>query len=875
MRFLSNLWFRLRALLRPRTMERELKDEFAFHLEMEARKLAAGGLSPEAAAREARLRFGYDTAERERARDNWGIGMARDFLADLRHAFRQLRRRPAFSLLGIVTLALGLGATVGLSGVVRSVLLRPLPVTDEASLRVFWSAWNWRGSEFDYLQERIRVFSRLAAYSANGTTLRTDAASSVLLAGISSAELFEVIGARPLMGRTFAKDEDRPGAEPVAVLSYGVWQQELGGDPAILGKRIVLDGAPTTVIGVMPRGFYFPTPEYRLWKPLLLDPASGQYAGTGWLVIVGRVKPGTAEPAVNQEIQRLATALGERFTYPAAWDKTRNAGSTPLRTDLVGDTGPALLLLLGAGVLLLLMACANVAALVLARTTDRTHEMALRAALGAGRGRLARQIVTESLAFSLLAGGLGLGLALAGFQVLVRSLPLQNGLAAAVALDWTAFLAAFLLSVAVALGVAAVPVRSLLRGRLQGLSNERGSRGPGRGTGRVHAALVGSEAAVAVLLVVGAMLLIRSVGQLLAIDLGLDPRNVAAVEVTAYGRDLTDADRWRLFRELEARAAGITGVSSVGLVTRLPLRDFGWQGTVQVLSNPDLQGPAAPNALYRPVSPDYLATLGLGLVKGRGIEPGDRAGTRRVGLVSRSFAERAWPGQDPLGKLLRTGVGGDSAAISVVGVVEEAKVRSISGTNPFVLYVPLEQTRAVQDGQVLLLKTARPLDQVVTEVRAIVREIDPRAALARVTTMEQVVEGALAEPLRLRFFLTLFGGLALLLGVVGVYSVVSYSVAQRQTEFGVRMALGATQRQVLKHVMGRGLLPVALGTVAGIVGAVALARVASRFLYGVSATDPLSMLTAGLALLLSGVVAALVPAWRAARVSPVESLRSN
>jgi predicted permease len=855
-------------------MERELRDEFAFHVEMETRKLVAQGLTPAAAAREAQARFGGQVGERERARDSWGVNVVKDFAADLRHAFRQFRRKPGFSVLGILTLALGLGATVGLTGVVRSVLIRPLPVSDEGSLRVFWSPFDWRGVEFDYLRERIRAFSSLAAYSSDGTTLRTEAASSVLLMGVTSAELFEVIGARPLMGRTFRSGEDRPGAEPVTVLSYGMWQQELGGDKGIVGKRIVLDGKPTTVIGVMPRGFFFPTPEYRLWRPLNLDPASGQYQGNGWLALLGRVRPGMTDAGVREDIQALARALGERFTYPAAWDKTKGASSQTLRESLVGDTRPALLLLLGAGVLLLLMACANVAALLLARTTDRTHEIALRAALGAGRGRLARQIVTESLAFSLLAGGIGLGLATLGFRVLVASLPLQNGLGAAVSLDWTAFAGALALSVVVGLGVAVAPVRDLLQGRLTGLGNERGVRGMARGTGRVHAVLVGGEAAVAVLLIVGAMLFIRSVGRLLAVDLGFEPHGVVAVDVAAYGSDLSPADRSRLYREMTARAAGIPGVASVGLINRLPIRDGGWQGPVSVEGKPDLSGAQGPNSLYRPVTPGYFTTMGLAVVKGRGLEETDRAGSPRVGLVSQSFAARAWPGQDPVGQRLRTGMTRDTSALTVIGVVEEAKVTSISGVNPFVLYVASEQADP-PEGEILVLRTAATLDQVVGPVRRLVHEIEPRAAIGRVTTMDQAVSGAMAEPLRLRFFLSLFGVLALALGVVGVYSVVSYSVARRQTEFGVRMALGATPGQVLQQVVGKGLLPVAAGTGLGIVAAVALARVAARFLFGVTATDPLSIGLAGGALLLSGTLAALLPAWRAARVSPTESLRAE
>jgi predicted permease len=872
MRFLRDLLFRLRALLRPRAMERELREEFAHHLELETRKLIAQGLAPEAAAREAALRFGGQAAERERARDSWGISWLRDGLADVRHAFRQMRRRPGFSALGILTLGLGLGATIGLSGVVRSVLLRPLPVHDEASLRVFWASYNWRGIEFDFLKERIQGFSGLAAYSNNGTTLRTDAASTVLLAGVVSAELFEVLGARPLRGRTFARGEDRPGAEPAVVLSYGLWRQELGGDPGIVGKRIVLDGVPTTVIGVMPQGFYFPDPEHRLWKPLPLDPASSNYRNNGWLVLIGRTRPGLGDAAVQAEVERLARALGEEYQYPAAWDKTREPFARPLREALVGAMGPALLLLLGAGVLLLLMACANAAALVLARTTDRTQEIALRAALGAGRGRLARQIVTESLAFSLLAGGLGLLLAGLGFRTLVARLPLRDGLAPTVSLDWTAALVALPLAVLVGLGVAAAPVRDLLRGRLRGLEHTRGSSGPGRAGGRVHAALVGGEAAVAVVLVVGALLLIRSVDRLLAVDLGFDPRDVVVADLAAYGSDLTTADRTRLYHEVEARAAGLGGVGSVGYVSRAPIRDGGWQSTVDVLANPELQGTSAPNTLFRQVSPGYLGTMGLEVVRGRGIEPGDRPGAQVVGLVSESFAAKAWPGRDPLGQVLRTRSGTE---ISIVGVVREARLISITRDNPFALYLALDQAPQPPEGSVLALKTERPLDQVAAELRAILREIEPRAAMARITTMEQIVEVALAEPLRLRFLLTLFGGLALLLGVAGVYSVVSYSVARRQTEFGVRMALGASPGAVLRQVLGRGILPVAAGMLGGIVGAVLLAGVATRFVYGVSATDPLTIGIAGAMLLLTAAAAALLPAWRASRVSPVESLRAE
>ncbi|MEZ4586225.1 MAG: ABC transporter permease [Gemmatimonadales bacterium] len=366
MRWLTDLWFRVRALLRPRAMERELDDELDFHHQMQTEKLIREGVAPEDAARESRRLLDGAVRPRQEVRDAWGVGLLRDFLVDVRHALRQFRRRPAFSVLGILTLGVGLGATIGLFGVISSVLVRPLPIADEAGVRVFWTEYNWRGVEFDFVKERTGAFRPLAAFSSVASTLRGETGSTVLQTALTSAEFFDVLGARPLLGRTFRPGEDRPGAEPVVVLSYGVWRQELGADSAVVGRRIVLDGRNVTVIGVMPRGFYFPTPSYRLWMPLDLDPASRNYQGNGWLVLFGRVRDGLTEAQVSDDIASIARALGERFTYPTAWDKTRGAMVRPVREFLVGEVRPALLLVFGAGALLLLMATASVAALILA-----------------------------------------------------------------------------------------------------------------------------------------------------------------------------------------------------------------------------------------------------------------------------------------------------------------------------------------------------------------------------------------------------------------------------------------------------------------------------------------------------------------------------
>lgn len=876
MRPLGDFLFRLRALFQPQLHERELGEEFEFHLEMEARKLRAEGHSEESARREARRRFGNVTSQREQTRDAWGIRMIRDALSDARLALRQFARRPGFTLLAVATLALGVGATVALFSVVRGLLIRPLPYAHEEQLQAFWAPYDWTGVEFDFLKERLRAFESIAAHSSEGRTLSTSGGSILVVSSLVSAELFDVLGARPLLGRTFTKGEDRPGAEPAVVLSWGIWQQEFGGETAILGKRIVLGGVSNTVIGVMPRGFYFPSPEYRVWQTLPLDPASGQYQNNGWLALVGRAHAGTTAGQLADEAHAFARALGGRFTYPAAWDRTKDPFVIPLRQEMLGNVKPALLLLLGAVTLLLLMACVNAAALILARTTDRTSEIVLRTALGAGRGRLARQILVESITLSLVAGTAGALLAVGMFKALVASLPLQNGFGAAVSMDWVTFAAAFGLAMLVGLAVSAIPIRHLLLGRLSGVSGERGdSVAKGGGAGRAHAVLVAAEVTLAVLLVSGATLLIRSVGRLYALNPGFDARGVVVVDVVTSPEQMNAEVRRGFFRALLERSAQLPGVQSVGVTNRLPVRDQGWQGPVRVEGRPDLEGTARPNSLYRYSSPDFFRTLGMDIKVGRGIEESDRAGGLKVAVISESFARKMWPNQDPLGRRIYSSVAGDTSGITIVGVVEETRMFSMTGENPMVFYLPQEQVDDPGEGLALVLRATGDPGVVIAGVRGLVRELDTRVAIARPGTMDDVVKTALAEPLRLRFFLMLFAGLALVLGAVGVYGVVSYSVARRRGEFGIRMALGAAPGSVLGHVIARGMLPVALGVGAGMAGSIALSRLLGRFLYEIAPTDPASLASAGAALLAAGVLAALVPAWRAGKVSPVEALRAE
>jgi len=874
MRWWADLRFRWNALRHRRAMQSELDDEVAFHIEMEERKLLAEGMTADEARRLARLRFGGEERFKESAREAWGVTALMDLGSDLRHAARQLLARPAFSGLATLTLALGIGGTVALFSVVDGLLLRPLPFDAEEELRVFWSAYDWRGAEFDFVKERIEIFDGLTAYSSDGYTLRTEAGSSLQLATVASAELFDVLDARPLLGRTFEPNEDRPGAEPVVVLSHALWSQEFGADPEIVGRRIDLRGRPTTVIGVMPRAFYFPSPDHRLWAPLMLDPSSGDYEDNGWLVLTGRVRDGATDAQVEAEVGRIASALGERWTYPDAWDKTRDARVTPLRTYILGDFRPALLLLLGAVGILLLIACANVATLIVTRTSDRTGEMSIRAALGAGRARLARQILAETVLLGSIAGAVGLVLAAGAFGTLVASLPLTGGLGATLRLDWMALVACLVLAVGTGALVSLAPMHGLLRGRLEeGVFTSR-TAGPARTRSRLQTGLVFGEVLLAVVLATGAVLLVRTVHALRAIEWGLDPEGVVAVDVM-LPQDETDTGERRAFYDaLVERTSVLPGVVAAGMINRIPVRDAGWQATVSLPDRPDLSGDRRPNAYYRPVTAGTFAALGIELVEGRGIETTDTRETPSVAVVNESFARQMFGTESAVGRIIARN-GFSATPIRIVGVARDVRVRDLVGEIPMVAYYPWAQTLADQTYGILVAKTALDAADLVGPIRRAVQEADPRAAVGRAETMDDVIRAAMAEPLRLRFFLSAFTVLGLVLGTVGVYGVVAQTVRRRKTEFGIRLALGAPPTRLVAEVVRGGVAPVAAGVVAGCLAAVAASELLAGFLFGVQPTDPASLLTASLLLLVAGALASAIPAARASATDPATALRAE
>lgn len=787
------------------------------------------------------------------------------WLIDMRYAARRLQRRPLYTLLAVLTLALGVGGTAAIFSIVRGLLLEPLPYVAEEEITVFWNQFDWSEAEITALRPNFPGFSAVSGYRDEALTLDLPDAPTRLLPAISaSAELFRVLGAAPELGRGFEEGEDRVGAEPVAVLSHGLWT-ELGADPSLIGGRLRLDGLDRTVVGVMPAGFWFPDPTVRVWVPESLDPEnrSGNYA------LVGRMSPGMTIESMDGPLSQITAALAERFTYSEQWDKTRNAELTPIREYLIGSLRPALLATAVAMGLILLIACANVAALMLGQVDSRAGELAVRSALGADRGRLTQQLVAEALLIGGLAGAMGAVLAVASFRLLLGALPL-GAWADNAALDWTLFAGAIAIAIFAALAIALVPTISLWRGDLRGALTRMRSTGLGGRGGRMEGGLVVAEVALAVVLTAGAALLIRSVTGLYAIDPGLEPAGVAVLDISMNGAAPGDERRQtidRLLIELGARP----GVSAVSITQKLPLRGSGDNWGIAIQGRPDL--PASTTAT-RLVGYDYFDVLGIERLSGRLFELSDRADGAEVVVINDALAKKYFPGEDPIGRMIG---GGDTFTERIIGVVENAAEAGLTDEPVPARYYVYPQSTYTSENQTLVLRATREQDavSVLDAARQTVQRVAPGTAVREATTMERVVDQAVGPARQLMRLLTILTALALILGAIGVYGVISHFVQRRKRDWGIRIALGLTPSQVVTHVVARGAALVAAGVVVGLVAVAVLARLLASLLFGVGATDPVALAAAAAVLLLVGVTAALAPALRASRVDPATVLREQ
>ena len=790
--------------------------------------------------------------------------MFESWIMDVRYAARRLMSRPTYALLAVLTLALGAGGTAAIFSVVRTLLLEPLPMANEEQVGVLWFTGSWSEAEFLHLRPNFQGFQSMAAYRPDGATLEVSGGPLRFIPGIAtSAELFDVLGTAPMLGRTFKAGDDAPGAEPATVLSYSLWQ-ELGADRSIIGKPVRLGGASRTVVGVMPAGFWFPSPLTRAWNTAPLNPRSR----SGRYTLIGRVAPGTTFAQLDGPLRAMGARVQEQFPAPEQWDKSRAPEITPAREFFVGDIRPSLVATFAAMGVILLIACANVAALMLGQIDARSTELAVRAALGANRQRLVQQLVMESIVIGLLAGIVGAALAAVGFGVLVQSLPLGE-LASTATLDWTIFGASVIAALAAAVIVAIVPGLALWRGSsLQAtMATTRTGGIAGRG-GRLEGGLVVAQMALAVLLAGGAGLLIRSVANLRAIDPGVDTRGLVLVDATMPS-GLVPAQRRRAIIDMIPTLQALPGVKSVAATQKVPLRGSGDNWGIGIRGKPDL--PSSTTA-FRMVTREYFTTMGMQIRAGRSFDASDREGSDPVVIINEALAAKYFPGEDPIGKVLQTF---DERGERIVGVVSNAAEADLTDAPVPARYMLYEHIPQSGNTVTFAVRTdsEERVGALADAVRSTIQRESSQLAIQEMTTLRTVFDMALGAAGQVVTLLTLLAGLALVLGAVGVYGAISHYVTRRARDYGIQIALGQQPGRVISQVVSRGITLVAIGSAIGIAAALVVTRVLASLLYSVEATDPLALGGAVLLLLAVGALAAFLPARRASLLDPVAVLR--
>jgi len=812
------------------------------------------------------------------------------FAQDVRYTLRGLAKRPGFAAVVVLTLALGIGANAAIFSVVDAVLLRPLGYERPERLALVYSQFPslgfdkfWiSGPEFLELRRWAQSFEEVGAYVLSTENLSGGDEPQRASVAYVSASLLRTLGVEPQRGRWFNDDEDRPDAPPVALLSDGLWRRAFAADPEMVGRTVVIDGQTTTVVGIMPPGFDVADGGVEAWLPLGIDESDAGGRGSHYLYLVGRLRDDVGPEQAREELALLLGRWEEEF--PEAHHPNPDGHPLrlePLKEDLVGAVRPAVLLLLGAVGLVLLIACANVANLLLARAESRQREIAVRTALGAGRRRLVRQFMTEAVILALVGGGLGLLLGVVGVDALLAAHPDSLPRAGGVQLD--ARVVGFTLAVALATGLLfglapAFHVRG--RGFFNALK-EGGRTTSGRARQRFRRLLVGAEVALATVLVLGAGLLLKSFWTLLEVDPGFEPRGVLTFQIELPAASYPEPRRVAaVYDELVERLGRVPGVSSAAAMTGLPpqrrvnANDTDFEGV------PEEEGGPPHNVdYYQFVTPGYFETLEIPLVAGRFFAPGDAADGPPVVVVNQTLARTFWPDDNPLGKRLRRGWWDDDepwfTVVGVVGDVKQGGMDQEVGTELYFLHrqVPAFEPAGAPRTMNLVLRTAGDPLALADDAHRVVHELDPALPVAGVASLDRVVAGSVSRPRLMTFLVGVFGLLALALAAVGTYGVLSYGVEQRRHEVGVRLALGEARSSILGLVVGQGMRPVVGGLIAGVALAVALRRVLASLLYGVAPTDPLTFAVVIAVLVAVALAACLVPGRRATRVDPLVALR--
>jgi putative ABC transport system permease protein len=802
--------------------------------------------------------------------------MIRDLWQDTRYGARMLRKSPGLTSVAVLSLALGIGAISTIFSFVNGIMLRPLPypeperlvLVDETAFKRGSPSMNVSFPNFVDWREQNHSFEDIGCYQADGFIIGGGAEPELVKAAFVTQGLFEVLGVGPILGRTFTADEDQPDHDQVVILSYGLWQRRFGGDPNIVGQTLLLNNRSRTVIGVMPKGFQFPEVA-EAWGPLALNTKIWTRTDHG-LLAIARLRPAVTLDQAQAEMISIAANIEQQNPIT---NEGLSVSLTSLRAGLVGDYKKALLILLGVVAFVLLIACVNVANLLLARATARQKEIAIRAALGANRRRIFRQLLTESLLLGLISGALGLVLALWGMDLLLKAIPIDIPFWMKFDLDGRVlgFTAACSLLTGFVFGT--VPALEASNPDLNETLKEGGRSGAGSGRHRLRSLLVVAEIALSLVLLVGAGLMMRSFISLQNVNAGINPEGVLTMYLALPGAKYRAPEkRIAFFSQLLERLRAIPGVHSAGTNSGLPLAGNNWGRSLTVEGFPVLPVGEAPSINHCLISPDYFSAMGITILKGRDFDDRDSRDSTKVTIIDERLAREYWPDEDPIGKRIRFGPPEDNEPWhTIVGVVREVKHQRLDATTRESVYLPFRQ-RPMGGSSLAILTSGRP-EALISAVRAQVRELDPDIPLTRVMPMTEVVARSVWQP---RLYTALFGvfaAVALILATVGIYGVMSYAVTQRTREIGLRMALGAQKQDVLKLVVGHGVVITAIGVGVGLVAAVALTRLMSSLLFAVSTTDPITF--AAVSMLLAGVAlaACFVPARRAAKVDPMVALR--
>jgi putative ABC transport system permease protein len=873
---LGDLLRRWRALTHKDQLEHELDEEMQFHLDRDIEQKIKSGMSPEDARYAALKAFGGMDQSKEVCREARGVSTVENILRDVSYSVRVLLKSYAFTIVVILTLAIGIGANTAIFSFANGILLRPLPypqsdrlaALDETALKRGIDSMSVAYPNFLDWREQNTVFEGIGAYLGTSRFSLSGAGEPIEIRGSPiSHGLLEILRVSPQLGRTFTANEDRPDEDAVVIIGHDLWQRNFGGDTNIIGRKIMISNRPRTVVGVMPRGFRFPEIS-ELWVPLALTP-QGFTRNDHRLRSIARLKDGVSFREAQSEMTNIAARIEQQ--HPVT-NEGLGVKVTSLHDDLTGNYREALLILLGVVGCVLLVACVNVANLMLARATARQKEFALRTALGAGRWRIFRQVLIESLMLAIIGGALGFALSIWALRVLLTSIPIQLPFWMNFSIDPRVLGFTIVITLLTGLIFGAVPALQTSRVDLNDTLKE-GGRGTVGGRSRSRSFLVVTEIALSLVLLVGAGLMIQSFLRLRRVNVGLDPTNVLTTTLNLPSAKYKEDEQLvAFFKQLVQRVRTIPGVQEASTTGTLPLSGSGWGRSLTVEGFPILSVGQAPMIQHTVITPGYFRTMGIPLRSGRDFTDADTKGSPEVTIIDERLAREYWPNESPIGKRVRFGPPDYNepwhTIIGVVGTVRHQRMQEHTRKS---VYLPHQQVPVT--GTTLVTRTQSDPKDIVAAIRREVAQLDSDLPVSKVATMEEVVAESIWQPRLYATLFAVFAGGALLLALIGIYGVMAFLVQTRIHEIGVRMALGATAGDVFKLVVGRGMKLTIAGVLIGIAGAIGVTRLMHGLLFNTSATDPIVFILISLLLSTAAFLACYIPARRAAKVDPLIALR--